>query len=434
VDSNRINARKLRSEKKYLEALPLYKNLWVGYKGVKLDCWLAWEYADTLKRSGMIDEAIDICKKVYEIDKVFKYNLDLLAWCLYEKYIKSINVDNPPKDIEKTIRIANFITQISKQESGSPYEYTVWTMIKTLKNRAAVNYSDIDFWLMKLNADLLSDISYVVTDKTGKQRELASKKEDWYITKCKILYRTNKYEECLEFCNKSLSIISTFHYDNDIWLNTKKAYCMGVLGEKENAVQMLKSLLVRKEHWSINDMIFRLQVELGEHKSGLFYAYKAALSKDPLRGKVNLFLRIGEVLETLNSKDYALKHYMLCKKIREEEGWKVSGRLDESIASIEGGTGKYSDGDIYRELKMYWTEQKLSFTERSTGVITSLLPTGKAGFLKCENNSFYFQLSSVINRHKLKINKKVEFSLIDSFDKKKNKETKQAVDILVLEN
>lgn len=433
MENNRAYAKKLRTENMYAEALPLYKLLWEGCSGDNVDCWLGWEYADTLKRNGKIDDAISVCKKVYQFDKEFKYNTHLLAWCLYERYIKNIDADNPPKDLKKIIQIADFITTTSRQEKGTPYEITVWAILKLLKNNNMFNAIKVDYWLVKLEVSLLSDIPYSYTDNTGKQRELASKKEEWYTTKCKVLLEMKKYKDCVDLCEEALQSIKKFHYDNNIWLCVKKAYCIGMLGDIKQSIDLLISLLTEKDHWSIHEMIFNFYVLDNNCPEGLKHAYTAALTKDPPKMKVKLFYNVGKILESLKNKNYALKHYKFCKKIREENKWNVPVELDAAIENISADVQQSDDNNLYKDLRNFWINEKLRLTPRAEGTVVNILPTGNAGFIKSGNASYYFRVQSVIgDKHKLKRDIKVSFTLIDSFDRRKNIPTKEAVDLLLL--
>ena len=65
------------------------------------------------------------------------------------------------------------------------------------------------------------------------------------------------------------------------------------------------------------------------------------------------------------------------------------------------------------------------------GTIEILLPNKKDGFIKCiDGNSYYFKGNSV-NYKGYGCNQKVVFYLKDGFDKKKQRPTKQAYDIIL---
>lgn len=427
MDYNRETAKSLYENGDVEKALQIYKVLWEQQIGKSVDCWLGWEYACTFKKAGKIDEAIAICKKVYQENKKFKYINDLLSWCLYEKYLKDIKDTNKPKDISQIVAIANFITHITCQDSKMPYEKSVWKVIKLYKN--PFNGTEINFWLDKLNVDLLSEESYCIT-LNGKKIELASNKEEWYYLKCKALSNMGHFKECIKLCEIALLSGIKFHNDRDVWIEREKAHSIAATGDKENAVNLLKQLLLKKEHWTIYKEIFQIKAELGNYDEALFNAYTAALTRDPPRVKVNLYFDIGRVLEIKGEYECALMHYLFSKEIRKNEQWNVSEKLQNYINRLEVKHNIITD-NLFEGLKKFWLNEKFKCTKRYKGTIMRLLPNHKAGFIKSNSESYYFRTNSVLNNNYIKESMVVTFSLIDSIDMKKNVKTKEAIDILL---
>ena len=57
----RLKAKSLKDEKKYVDAIEIYEQIYSD----SCDKWIAWEYSYCLKQVGRIDGAIDICRTVY---------------------------------------------------------------------------------------------------------------------------------------------------------------------------------------------------------------------------------------------------------------------------------------------------------------------------------------------------------------------------------
>lgn len=432
MEYSRENAKLLFKNKNFEDAVLVYSKLWENdINSKKVDKWLGWEYAKALKQLEKLDEAIGICKLIYKSDTSFKYNRDLLAWCLYEKFIKNLKSKDKVENIHQTIKIAIFITKITEQDTNLPYEKTVWKIINFYKE--PFNAAEIDRWLCKLNIDLLDDKqSFALVD--NKNIEMASSKEKWYYLKCKSLEKLGKYEECIGLCNSALINVKRFHNNRDIWIEKEKAECLSKLGHKEKAINLLLELLNRNEHWSLHEKIFQIQVELRNYENALSHAYAATLSKDPPRGKINLYFEIGKVLEERKEYEYSLIHFYFVKKIREEEGWKNPKELILSIERLEKIITINTD-NLYKKLKDYWINEKLKLYDRYEGTILKVMPNGKAGFVKLQHNSYYFKCTSFLTKNKnLSEGDKVTFRVIDSFDHKKGIATKEATDILFIED
>ena len=172
----RNKAKRLRDAKKYDEALKVYKILVDDIQFDNMDKWLGWEYADTLKKCNRLDESILICKNIYQHNKDFNYIKFLYSWCLYEKYFKNLDINNKVNinDAIHICKIGNFIINIIDQNSNTPYEKTIYKIIKLLEN---INFSNKDEkilkWIEKLDLDKISRDVYVF-ECNGKRLEKAS--------------------------------------------------------------------------------------------------------------------------------------------------------------------------------------------------------------------------------------------------------------------
>lgn len=426
MNNERIKAKEYLENGNYNEAIRLYSLIWNGNK-VKIDQWLGWEYTCALKKVGRIDDAIKICRIIYQTNSEFRYNNHQYSWCLYEKYFKNINLKDKTQDINKLIDVASFIIKITEQNDKLPYEKTIWKIIKLHKE--PFDAKVINEWLKKLDVNKLTDKTTMVV-KDGRNISLASSKEEWFYLTSKCLRELRSYEECIKTCDLALHSINEFHNNRDIWMQVEKAECIYKLGQVEEAVNLLNELTLKKEHWVIHNTLFQIQVELGNIEEGLVNAYTAALSKDLAKGKVNMFFKIGNVLEKQKNYKAALMHYLFTRQIRNENKWKIPTELETCIERLS----VYEEielGNLLKDLNKFWTDNKLSKARRFEGCVLSIMPNNKAGFIKLENDNYYFKVISILDsRSKLKVGAKVSFSITESFDKKKNKASKEARDIL----
>lgn len=428
MNKERIKARELIQKGSYNEAIKVYYFMW-NEKEEILDEWLGWEYASALKKVGRIDDAIKICRVIYKNNSTFRYNNHLYSWCLYEKYFKNLNLKEKPNDIETLIKIGKFIVNITEQNEKLPYEKTVWKIIEL--NKEPFNVEVIHEWLEKLDVEKLSDnIAVVVID--NKKIKLASSKEKWFYLKSKCLKAMKRYEECIGICELAFEQIKEFHNNRDVWLHVYRAECIFKIGRAKEAIDILTELSQKKEHWVIHSTIFQMKVETGEVEEGLINAFTAALSKEEKNVKVKLFFEIGRVLEKKGDSEYALMHYLLSRELRNEKNWSVPKELESCIERLSYEVEVKSD-NLIKELNEFWTNSKLVKTIRYEGCVLSIMPNNKAGFIRLDSENYYFRVNSILNFKKdLKIGAKVSFSIVESFDRKKQRSSKEAKDILFL--
>lgn len=426
----RDTAKKHRECFEYINAEHIYSILWSN-KGDNWDYWLGWEYADTLKKLGKVNEAINICKEIYHKWPTFKYNNDLLCWSLYEKYIKPLSEESSFQEIRKMIIIAEFILKTCKQEGKkSAYECTVFKVVDILKLRNNVNENEILRWLDRLDYMNLSNETITFNLNDGRQKEGASRIEEFFSIKTKALEKSQLYEECIKWCDIAFETINKFHYDNDIWIKLRRYYCICMTSEGENfnnSIKEIEMLANKKRHWSIFSKIFDCYFKAGEYQRAIVYGSKALLSKDPIDKKVALLYNFGVALEKIENFEDAIKHFILVRDIRNNAGWSINQDLKEKLnyynKSLNVGI---------RELNELWLDYSQSDSNMLNGTILSIMPHGKSGFIKDGEKNYFFRAASILSGYKLlKVGKSVSYRIIESFDAKKQVNSFEAVDITI---
>lgn len=417
-----------RRAKDYEKALPLYKQLWEEHKE-SCNEWEGWGYAFCLKHLKDYQKALEVCREVYPLNKDFENIKGVYAWCIYytEIALKVIN-DEP-----KFFKAAEGILKLSKQDDQySPYTLTVFKILEYLNDKAIYPSDKILEWTDKLNFEILDNTPYTFIDSEGKTRELAPKKEQYFMWRTKALLEKDLFEECIELSQKALDTFENFHYSNDIWFARRISLSYKGLGQPETALEQLKSLLKRKNEWFIQKEIAEIYSEQGNNEQALKYAIDSALSFGDADKKLNLYKLLYEILISNNQNEEAKKHVEFMYQIRKAHEWKIDNDLQNLVNKFEIDTTKIVNlRDFERELKQLWEKLKFSNQTQLTGSIKSILSNGKAGFIETENKkSYYFQLRSFKAKPELaKEGQKVTFFLEEGFDTKKNQKTENAVNV-----
>ncbi len=425
----REEAKAYRKNMEYHKAAEIYKNIIKDCEIENLDKWLGWEYADTLKRIGYLDDAIEVCKCIYKKDENFKFIKDLLAWCLYEKYFKNNNSIN----ITELENIATFITKIVDGDNDkTPYNKVVLRMINKFKKPFV--YDKIIQWLEKVDLSYLSSEPYRVSTKENREVELASNLEEWYYLYCKALYYKKDYKKCLIYKEKAFKDINKFHNSYDIWLNRLEYLCYKNLGELNKAIEGIEVLLNKRELWVCYYDLADVYMLLNENNKAILYLSKALLSNGEDKSKIKAYELMGRVLKNIGRYKEAEMHLLYGKEIRVKENWKIPDNLKEDLKEIDKS---YKDKIISLNLKDdlidIWRKELLN-DNRQYGEIITVGPNNRYGFIKGENENYYFRKNSIIDRRFIKQGMKVSYKLKKGFDVKKNKESVEAIEILIMED
>lgn len=429
-------AQQLKQSKNFAEALPLFKQLW---EEDRENCneWDGWNYAHCLTKQKDYKTALKICREVYEIKQNFEQNNNLYAWCIYYTEIKIDKVTNEQlffKAGEGIVKLSKQENKSLKQEKDYPcvYSLSLFKILDYLNEKAIYNPEPILYWTEKLNPDFLETTPFKFTDNEGKERELASKKEDWYFLRSKALYENRDFADCISLSEMALQSFTKFHYDNDIWLRRNIALSKAQLGDIDTAKEELKSLLKRKNEWFIQKEIAELYKKQNKIDDAIKYAVDAALNFGDPDKKMNLHKLLAELLKEQNKIQEAKPHIELVYKIRFSNQWKIDSELLDLVSFYNIDTNNIPDEkELLRKLKKIWENLKFGSQEVLKGIIKTIISEGRAGFVETENKKSYFFNTKDFKgkRDLIQQGQKVSFFLEDSFDKKKNQPTKNAVNV-----
>ncbi len=429
-------ATEYRKVRNYTEALPLYKQLWEEYRE-SCGVWEGWAYAFCLKQQKDYKKSLEICREVYTLKPDFKNIKDVYAWSIYHTEIGVQTINNETQFFRAGTGILRLSTQEDKSVKKEPnypciYTMAVFKILEYLNDKAIYPTDKILEWTNKLNFEFLENSPYSFTDNEGKTRELASKKEQYFMWRTKALLEKQLYQECIDLCENALNIFENFHYSNDVWFARRISLSYKGLGQPETALEQLKNLLKRKNEWFIQKEIAEIYFEQGNNDQALKFALDSTLSFGDADKKMNLYRLLADILQHQGKTDEARKHIEFICKIRQENKWKIDNDLQQQITLFSIDLSKLSDFRVIQnELRRIWDNLKFDAQDKLKGFIRSILPNGNAGFIEIDKGkSYYFQTKDFKGRKDL-INQgqKVTFFLADSFDKKKNQPTKNAINI-----
>ncbi len=423
----RKNADDLRKNKQFKEASELYSKLWNSDDG-KRDIWIGWGYAFCLRHLQEYDNALQICREVYKMKPDFRYNNDVYAWCIYYKEIKKNDISE-----ESTfLKAAEGILKLSKQEKYSPYEVTVFKVLDYYNKKPIFPANAILKWSAKLDPLILDDSTFEGKTKDGKKKELASRKEKYYMLRIKALFENRNYTECIKLSNFALRNFKKLHYDNDIWFQRYIANSNFMMGKLDIAVNQLKDILQTKKEWFIQKEIADVYLKKKDYKKSLKYAVASAINFGKIENKIHLFELMYEILLANNNPVLAKKHIEMVCLIRQKNQWNFNDDFSKLLSKLKIDTENLPQYNTLKsELKRNWEKLKYSDKIINSGIIKTILPHGKAGFVLSENNESYYFTISNINFHPKDLSEglKVTFYIEDSFDKKRQQKSKIAVNV-----
>ncbi|MDR1403385.1 MAG: hypothetical protein LBJ60_06760 [Tannerellaceae bacterium] len=398
-------------EKNYREALPLYRILWESYPE---SCGEreGWRYAYCAQQLKDYQTALDICRKVYAKCRNFNLFKTVYAWAIYYSEISREKI----ADENMFFRAGEGILKLSQQnDKYSPYTKTIFKILNYLSEKSVYRADKMLEWTDKLNPALLDSDPFSITDKEGKQREFASKKEQYYMLRTRALLEKGEFDECIRLCEEALSVFDKLHYGNEIWFRWRIGLSYEGLGEYEKSLNLQLELLKKKKEWFIQKEIAEQYYRLGEYEKSLQYALDSAMNFGDADKKINTYICLANVLEKLKKMDEAKLHTALIEKLKQK-----NQSVDEDIKALKG----------------VWRTLKYGASPRYLGIIKTILPNGKAGFVETDaRKSYYFSMRDFKGKpENAQPGLCVTFNLKEGFDAKKNKKTMNAVEICLEKN
>ena len=452
----------LKKEKKYSEVLNYFKENKADFNTQQISNneYIISDLITCLRHTNHIDAGFQFLN-IYgiEINSETKERiLSAYGWLLWSKYKVEHSTGNENEQendffdddeeiqldsnfhydknelLERIENVLPLLFQINNSFQQTLISNLISIVLKSEKKKPAPNWRLVNDFCNSINPELLStDCSTIQVERKGqtKDMELASDMENWYAYKTKALSKMGEWQECFEKSKEALEKLDSFHYSNDVWFSRRVALSKKNLGNTDDTISELESILRKKREWFIQKELAELYFDKEDFERAFKYATEAINNFGPLEFKVDLLFLIGKILNKKNEKDLAFKHFTLSKLIRQSEEWKIPQKVFDELRHFENAEISINDiGKLKSELKKYWngfsSEKKQSISKpmgTQKGEIVRIIndnERGKDGFLKSNNIDFYFSLSS--NFHltsKVEIGTKVEFNIVPSKEGKK---------------
>lgn len=309
-------------------------------------------------------------------------------------------------------------------------------VLKSEKKKPAPNWRLVNEFCNKIgNENLSKECSTIQVERKGqlKDMELASDFENWYAYKTKALTKIGEWQECLDLSKEALEKIENFHYSNDAWFSRRVAISKKNLGNTEDTIQELETILKKKREWFIQKELAELYLEKGSIDLAFKMAINAMNNFGPLEFKVDLLYLIGKILKQQDKLDLSFKHFTLSKLVRQSEEWKLPQKLFEELRGFTFAEVPLTDlKELKKELQKYWdtfkpqqtrTFDKTTKDKNFEGEIVRILhdnERGKVGFIKSNGKEHYFSVNP--NYHSISdisVGTKVLFEILPPKDDKK---------------
>lgn len=358
-----------------------------------------------------------------EFDKLYSFKF---IKTIYESIIKTMTTT----DKNSQVWIKYLLKHLKNKDLF--YIITVFKIVDLLMKKTVVDYEKIVIWLEKIDPKFLSE-EVKTYEKNGVLAQRSSQREKYYNYLSKAYEKNNELKKSKEISLEALETLKQFTNGSDIWFNRRIAICDSSVGNTQEALIRYKEITKVKNDWfilkEISDIYLRDE-NIEESKKKYLDALLAPGESDK---KINLFIEFYNRMEKYEIKkniaDNSLKIYF---KIKMDNNRSFSEKDKElaktnDIVLTKESFPKVSIKEFFEKIRtLRW-----SCEEKYSGVVDTI--SEKFFFIKKETGERYYCKMRDYPIKKIPIQgTKLLFNLIETFDVKKNKFNKTAINISMI--
>lgn len=377
----------------------------------------AMDYVKELKNQGRTDDAIEVGKTFLQVGEGLKGFINHYGYALYNKFI---NIeDSQIKEKENLFfSIVEEITSLCKQEKYSPLEATINKAMKYVLNQHPVDYQKLSDLLDKLDVNTLSTEPFV--NNSGKEYE--SKREKWLRLKVRAMYELKDYNACVEYANKAFATTLKWHYNNLNWMKYYRASALVQLQRYEEAENEFLALGNKIPTGDSFEVLYQLYLNTGKEKE----AYTNLIYKFFISGysvdQLPLYEMVLDMVKKADKSDVTALAEALIYKLKEETSKSLEGlEIKEEYQSLDSS-------HLYDRFYNALMENLDGYIDRLEGkVVYYNSNKGFGSIYQEDDDNLFFRQSDYIYDEVVEKRDVVEYSVMKTYDVKKQRPTTRAI-------
>ena len=377
------------------------------------------DYIRELKNQNQLDEAIEVGRTFLSSRPELKTYINHYAYALYNKYI-SQDASTISKNEKLYYGIVEDILAVTKQEKYSPYEPTINHVIKYVSSKEVVDYEIINQYLEKVDPLLLSKEPYLTNNK----KEGESRFERWYRLKVRALFELERYKECITFANQAFAQTIKWHYRNLQWIQYYRAMSNLKLKNYGECERDFLALQGQIQNINFYRALYDLYISLERYQEANVYLIYDIYITGYNLSELPLYESLLSATKVAKDKQLEEVVSAFIYKIKEE-----TTSLNEQDTIIDKFK-EINSSDLYDRMIDELTNSLENYVERKTGKIVYYNNQKSFGSIASEDPLFFRQ-SDFIYDEEIKRFDLVEYTVMKTFDFKKNTDTTKAVLILL---
>lgn len=382
------------------------------------------DYIKLLKKSDNNEEAIEVGKTFMSQCPNLRGYLNQYGYALYNKYI---NIDDEKIQENENLffSILDDILAVCKQERYSPMEPAVNRAIKYLQRVKPNDPDKLIEVLNLLDPNLLDDKPF--TNDEGKEFE--SKKERYYRLKVKALYEAKRARECVETANNALALPIKWHFNTLQWINYQRACSLVDLEQYDEAKKIFLSLHNHIRSVNFYEVLYKTYSKTGNIKEANAYLLYEFFENGYSINHLGIYQRLMEATQRTNDPMLIEIVDIFLTKLCQEN--------NRDYTPVGDYGDKYKDQNseyLYDELYEKVMNNLDKYVERVEGTVVHYNKERGIGTISHhDQDGIFFRQADYVYDEDVQRRDKVEYTPLETFDRKKNVVTSKAILIITTE-
>jgi hypothetical protein len=382
----------------------------------------AMDYVRELKNQERTDDAIEVGRTFLQVGEGLTGFINHYGYALYNKFINLDDEQIAEKE-DLFFSILEEICSLCKQERFSPFEATINKAVKYVLNKKDTDYKKLSELLDRLDVQKLSVEPFI----NKSQKEYESKRERWYRLQVKALYQLGEYTRCIEIANTAFTQPMKWHYNNLNWIKYYRASSLVKVERYEEAENEFLALGNKIPTGDSFDVLYELYLNTDKKNE----AYTNLIYKFFNDGydikNLPLYTKILEMTKQGQNKDVALLAEAFIYQLKVENGQSVDD------LSIDDNYKDTDSSSLYDRFYNQLMEHLDEYIEREENRVVYYNSDKEFGSIYQEDNdNLFFRQADYIYDEDVQKRDIVEYSIMKTFDVKKQVPTTKAVLIKTL--
>lgn len=381
----------------------------------------AMDYVRELKNQGRTDDAIEVGKTFLQVGEGLTGFINHYGYALYNKFI-NIDEEQIKEKEDLFFSIIDEIASLCKQEKYSPLEAAINKAMKYITSQDPVNYQKLSDLLDKLDVQTLSVDPFV--NNAGKEYE--SKREKWYRLKVRCAFELSDYKQCVEYANMAFTQPIKWHYNNLNWVKYYRASSLVKLERYEEAENEFLSLGNRIPNVDSFEVLYDLYMNTGKEKEAYTNLIYKFFTSGYHKNQLSLYERLLTMVRSGQNSEVTALANAFVYKLKEETQQDITNHdIAEEYKNLDSST-------LYDRLYNQLMEHLDAYIERFEGKVVYYNHDKQFGSIYQEDDNLFFRQSDYIYDEVVEKRDIVEYSIMKTFDMKKQRPTTKAILIKTL--